>query len=193
MRIYEGSPRQDWEEVLRSIGAWADREILKELLFLELDGGFLVQGVRSSMGGAWSESGTYTKETHELTDDQVGDLMGAAREQRGTATTDHPEVGIANYYELALRIIGKWLDSVTPRDVFFFEQDGSFVVRAFMVGAHGKVGHQLSEFTHDEIVAMIEAAPGDRGRAEAAASSAPNATPPAGEMPAAGGMETTET
>ena len=24
MRIYEGSPRQDWEEVLRSIGAWAN-------------------------------------------------------------------------------------------------------------------------------------------------------------------------
>jgi hypothetical protein len=193
MRIYEGSPRQDWEEVLRSIGAWADREILKELLFLELDGGFLVQGIRSSMGGAWSESGTYTKETHELTDDQVGDLMGAAEEQRGSATTDHPEVGMANYYEQALRIIGKWLDSVTPRDVFFFEQDGSFVVRAFMVGAHGKVGHQLSEFTHDEIVAMIESAPGDRGRGEAASSSAPAAAPPAGEVPAAGGMETTET
>ena len=35
MRIYEGSPRQDWEEVLRSIGAWADREILKELQLLE--------------------------------------------------------------------------------------------------------------------------------------------------------------
>ena len=24
MRIYEGSPRQQWEEVLRSIGAFAD-------------------------------------------------------------------------------------------------------------------------------------------------------------------------
>ena len=34
MRIYDGSPRQDWEEVLRSIGAYADSERLKELLFL---------------------------------------------------------------------------------------------------------------------------------------------------------------
>jgi hypothetical protein len=193
MRIYEGSPRQDWEEVLRSIGAWADREILKELLFLELDGGFLVQGIKESMGGAWSESGTFTKVTEELTDDQVGDLMGEAEAQRGNAPDDHPEVGIANYYEQALRIIGKWLDSVQPRDVFFFEQDGSFVVRAFIVGAHGKVGHQLSEFTHDEIVAMIESAPADRGRGDTTPSSAPLVGPPAAEAPAAGGMETTET
>lgn len=163
MRIYDGSPRQDWEEVLRSIGAWADRGMLKELLLLELDGGFLVQGIATSVGGQWSESGAYTKQTHELTDDQIGDLIGAAQELRGTVGKDHPELGIANFYEQALRIIGKWLDREKPRDVFFFEQEGSFVVRTFVTGAHGKVGHQLSEFTRDEIVAMIGAAPLDRG------------------------------
>ena len=68
------------------------------------------------------------------------------------------------------------------------------VVRAFFVGVHGKVGHQLSEFTHDEIVAMIESAPSDRGQQSAATPpSGPAAPPPAGEVPAAGGMETTET
>ena len=41
MRIYDGSPRQDWEEVLRSIGAFADSERLKEILLLELEGGEL--------------------------------------------------------------------------------------------------------------------------------------------------------
>jgi len=35
MRIYDGSPRQDWEDVLRAIGAFADRERLKEILLLE--------------------------------------------------------------------------------------------------------------------------------------------------------------
>lgn len=190
MRIYEGSPRQDWEEVLRSVGSWADREPLKELLFLELEGGFLVQGIKQSMGGQWSETGTFTKETHELTDDQVGDLMGAAQEQRGTVAADHAEMGIANFYEQALRIIGKWLDSTQPRDVFFFEQGGSFVVRTFVVGAHGKVGHQLSEFTRDEIVAMIEAAPLDRGRGSAAPAPAPAAPPATSEAPPAGATET---
>ena len=188
MRIYEGSPRQDWEEVLRSVGAWADREALKEILFLELDGGFLVQGIATSMGGQWSETGTFSKQMHELTDDQIGDLIGAAEEQRGSASADHPEIGIANFYEQALRIIGKWLDSVNPRDVFFFEQEGSFVVRTFVVAPHGKVGHQLSEFTRDEIVGMIESAPLDRGRAPAPSVDAPSA---AGDAPsAAGGTET---
>jgi hypothetical protein len=180
MRIYEGSPRQGWEDVLRAVGSWADHEPLKELLFLELDGGFLVQGVKGSMGGQWSETGTLSKETHELTDDQVGDLIGAAQERRGSVTADHADVGMANFYEQALRIIGKWLDSIQPRDVFFFEQDGAFVVRTFVAGAHGKVGHQLAEFTRDEIVAMIEAAPADRRPASATPAPAP-AAPPAGE------------
>ena len=187
MRIYEGSPRQDWEEVLRSIGGWADREGLKELLFLELDGGFLVQGIASSMGGQWSESGTFSKQTHELTDDQVGELINAGEQQRGTGTADHPEIGIANYYEQALRIIGKWLDGKQPRDVFFFEQGGSFVVRTFIVAAHGHVGHELSEFTREEIMGMIGSAPLDRGHSTAAsAADAPAADAPA----AASGTET---
>jgi len=191
MRIYEGSPRQDWEEVLRSVGAWADREALKEILLLELDGGFLVQGIATSMGGQWSETGTFSKQMHELTDDQIGDLIGAAEEQRGSASADHPEIGIANFYEQALRIIGKWLDSVNPRDVFFFEQDGSFVVRTFVVAPHGKVGHQLSEFTRDEIVGMIESAPLDRGRASAPPLPSVDAPSAAGDAPsAAGGTET---
>ncbi len=190
MRIYEGSPRQDWEEVLRSVGAWADREFLKELLFLELDGGFLVQGIKSTMGGQWSETGTFSKETHELTDDQVGDLIGEAQEHRDSTSVDHAEMGVTNFYEQALRIIGKWLDSVQPRDVFFFEQRGSFVVRTFMVAPHGKVGHQMSEFTRDEIVAMIDSAPLDRGRAKAPSAPATVAPLPANEVPPAGGTET---
>jgi hypothetical protein len=188
MRIYEGSPRQDWEEVLRSIGAWADREGLKELLFLELDGGFLVQGIATSMGGQWAESGTFSKQTHELTDDQVGELINAGEEQRGSGTADHPEIGLANVYELALRIIGKWLDGLQPRDVFFFEQGGSFVVRTFVVAPHGHVGHELSEFTREEIVGMIESAPQDRAPdiAPGSAGDAPAANAPA----AASGTET---
>ena len=165
MRIYDGSPRQDWEEVLRSIGAWADRAFLKEILFLELDGGFLVQGIATSMGGQWAESGSFAKQTHELTDDQIGDLIAEATANRGSAGADHADVGIANFYEQAMRIIGNWLDSQKPRDVFFFEQGGSFVVRTFSPGGHGATGHQLSEFTRDEIVAMIEAAPQHRGHA----------------------------
>ena len=56
MRIYDGSPRQDWEEVLRSIGAFVDRERIKELLLLELDAGFILQGMAVPVTGARTES-----------------------------------------------------------------------------------------------------------------------------------------
>jgi hypothetical protein len=159
MRIYEGSPRQQWEEVLRSIGAFADREQLKELLLLELEVGFILQGLGLQAGGADSDSfGSAVKRTYELTDDQVGELMDVAVAQRGSSPDTVPHAEITNYYEHAMRVIGSYIDSQKAHDVFLFEQEGSFVLRLFSVsGTH--VGHQLAEFTRDEILAMIESAP----------------------------------
>ena len=163
MRIYEGTPRQNWEEVLRAIGSWADHEPLKELLFMEMNGGFLVQGLGSTQTGVWSENTGLTKRTHELTDDQVAQLIDDATERRGSAESNQPKTAIMNYYEQALRIIGGWLDGQHPRDLFFFEQDGSFVIRMMVTTSTGGITHKLAEFTRDEILAMIEAAPEGRG------------------------------
>jgi hypothetical protein len=162
MRIYDGSPRQDWEEVLRSIGAFVDDERLKEVLFLELDGGFLLQGLAMPPGSADSDSfGALVKRTYELTDDQVGEMMDASSAKRGSADSDRPHPDLLNYYELAMRILGAYIDSQKAHDVFMFEQGGSFVLRLFDVaGTRG--AHQLSEFTRDEILAMIESAPEQR-------------------------------
>jgi hypothetical protein len=164
MRIYEGSPRQDWEEVFRSIGAYVDRERLKELLLLELDAGFILQGMALPPAGARTESeGTLTKVTRELPDDEVAELMEAAIAKRTDAPPATPHAEIANYYEQALRVIGAYLDEHRPRDVFFFEQDGAFVLRVLQTGAgSAPSGHQLVEFTRDDILAMIEAAPQQR-------------------------------
>ncbi len=168
MRIYEGSPRQDWEEVLRAIGFFADRERLKELLFLEMDDGFLLQGLTVPDAGAWSESsGQLAKRTYEILDEQAAQLIDEATARRGTATEPHPHVEIANFYEQALRVIGSWLDQQHPRDLFFFEQDGSFVLRT-LVATSTHTGHQLAEFTKDEILAMIDAAPQQRESASEA-------------------------
>jgi hypothetical protein len=164
MRIYEGSPRQDWEEVLRSIGAFADREQLKELLLLELEGGFLVQGLTLPVSGAASDSyGTLTKRTYELTDEQVAQLMEERAALRGTGTDSTPTEGVSNFYEHASRVIGAYLDKQSQRDLFFFEQDGSFVLRLLVVAAGSPGGHHLVEFTRDDILAMIAAAPEHRG------------------------------
>ena len=45
MRIYEGSPRQDFEEVFRSIGAFLDTRGMRDILLLEVPDGFIVQGM----------------------------------------------------------------------------------------------------------------------------------------------------
>ena len=64
MRIYEGSPRQDFEEVFRSIGAYLDGRGMREILLAEAPDGFIVQGLAMVSAGAWSESlGQQVKET----------------------------------------------------------------------------------------------------------------------------------
>lgn len=163
MRIYDGSPRQDWEEVLRSIGAFIDSERLKEVLLLELEGGFLLQGMGLSAGGSDSDQmGSVSKRTYELTDEQVGELMDARTAQRGTDAADVPHPDLTNYYELGMRVIGAFIDTQKAHDVFLFEQEGSFVLRLFTVSGSRAAGHQLSEFTRDEILAMIQTAPEQR-------------------------------
>ena len=86
MRIYEGSPRQDFEEVFRSIGAFLDQRGMKDVLLVEAPDGFIVQGLVHSGGGtgAWSDSmGTETKETLTFLDDDIARFMDEATERRG--------------------------------------------------------------------------------------------------------------
>ena len=87
MRIYEGSPRQDFEEVFRSIGAFLDQRGMKDVLLLEAPDGFIVQGLVTSSGssGTWSESvGSQTKETLTFLDDDIARFMEEAGARRGT-------------------------------------------------------------------------------------------------------------
>jgi hypothetical protein len=176
MRIYDGTPRQDWEEVLRAIGSFADREHLKELLFLELEEGFILQGLGVPAGGADQDNfGVLAKRTYELLDEQVAQLMDEAAAHRAGGADKVPEAELQNYFEQALRVIGAWVDNARARDLFFFELDGSFVVRTLHASAGGAVGHQLAEFTKEEILAMIEAAPHQRGMASGTAPAAAEA------------------
>ena len=177
MRIYDGSPRQDWEGVLRSIGRYCDSERLKEILLLELEGGLVLQGLAMAVAGGDSDSlGALVKRTFELTDDQVGELMEVTEDKRGTADADRAHPDLSNYYELSLRILGAYIDGQKAHDVFFFEQEGTYVLRLFGVtGSHGS-GHQLSEFTRDEMLAMIESAPDQRHPAPDPRQPAPETT-----------------
>lgn len=176
MRIYEGSPRQDFEEVFRSIGAFLDQRGMKEILLVEAPDGFIVQGlvVGAGGGGTWSESmGQQSKETLTFLDDDIARFMEEAVARRGkvaNAGSARP----AGYYEQALRVVGRYMDEQRPRDVFLFEQDGSFVVRLLMSSPAGN-HHVLAEFTREDVEQMIGQGPTLRTPSGPAATPAANA------------------
>jgi hypothetical protein len=172
MRIYEGSPRQEYEEVLRSIGAFLDKRGFRELLLVEVPDGFVVQGlvVRTSSVGAWSDHlGQQSKDTFTFLDEDIAKFMdeGQARRNRPEDTVAW---GQAGYYEKALRILGRYIDGQKPRDIFFFEQDGAFVMRLLVATQTGS-RHVIAEFTRDEVEAMIAQGPQYRGEKAAKAPS----------------------
>jgi hypothetical protein len=161
MRIYEGSPRQDFEEVLRSIGAFLDQRGMKDVLLVEAPDGFIVQGlvIEGGTTGTWSESvGHQVKETLTFLDDDIARFMDEAVARRGAEAAEAPDWSKAGYYEKSFRVLGRWIDTQRPHDIFFFEQDGAFVVRLQMVTAAG-AHHSLAEFTKEDIEGLITGAP----------------------------------
>ena len=157
MRIYEGSPRQDWEEVLRSVGAYLDDRGMRGLVFIETDTGFIIQGtgVEGSAGSAFSESmGKATRETLIIPDDDVARFMDDAIARRGHIAEDP----MPRHYESQLRVIGRYIDEQHPRDIFFFEVEGAYIIRLTMAG-QGGLRQELVEFTRDDIADLIARAP----------------------------------
>ncbi|HEX7495458.1 MAG TPA: hypothetical protein VF349_02375 [Candidatus Limnocylindrales bacterium] len=164
MRIYEGSPRQNYEEVMRSIGAFLDQRGMREMLVVEAPDGFIVQGlvVENASAGSWSEHlGTQVKETFTFLDDDIARFMEEGHARR---ETHQPAVtwGQPGYYEQAFRVVGRYVDEQKPRDIFFFEQEGAFVLRLLM-GTQTGSRHVIAEFTRDEVEALIAQAPDMRG------------------------------
>lgn len=182
MRIYEGSPRQDFEEVFRSIGVFLDSHGMRDILLLEVPDGFIAQGLvaAGASSSAWSETvGSLGKETLSFLDEDIAKFMEEAARRRGTATAP----ARAGTHEQALRVIGRWIDQQRPKDVFLFEQDGAYVVRLNMGGQAG-VHHELAEFTRDDVDGLVAQGPSLRGKPTPAATLA---APPAPVPPVAQG------
>ena len=89
-------------------------------------------------------------------DDDIARLMDEALARRNHAVAD--DWAKAGYYEKAFRVLGRYMDEQKPRDTFFFEQDGAFVVRLLMPSPTGS-RHVLAEFTREDIDAMIAQGP----------------------------------
>jgi len=154
MRIYDGSPRQDFEEVFRSIGTYLDDAGWREVLLLETDDGFILQGLVIEDAGNWSEAlAKVRKQTLVLKDDELSTFMDESVARRGAGKAVAPD-----HYQSALRVIGRYLDDRRPRDVFFFEQEGAYVLRLLQTLQTG-TRHELVEFTRDDIAEMVARAP----------------------------------
>jgi hypothetical protein len=168
MRIYDGSPRQDFEEVFRSIGAFLDRRAMKDVLLLEVPDGYVVQGLvaTESTASSWSESvGSVVKETLSYLDEDIAKFMEEAVRRRGAG--DPADASQAGPHERALRVIGRWMDEQKPRDVFLFEQEGAYVVRLLLSGQAG-AHHVLAEFTAEDVEGLVARGPSLRGKAASA-------------------------
>lgn len=165
MRIYDGAPRQNYEEVLRSIGATLDQRGMREIVFLEDGDGFLVQGLALIPGEerSWNDPvARLEKETLHLHEEDFSRFMDEGVARRRSARPQQSAAHKAGFYETALRVLGAYADQQRPHDVFFFEQEQQFVVRLLMPTRAG-LRHVLIEFTREEIVAMVNEAQRGRG------------------------------
>ena len=106
---------------------------------------------------AWSESmGQVEKETMTFADEDIARFMDEAAARRGHgAEATLPGSGD---YEHAFRVIGCYIDEQHPRDIFFFEQDGAFVLRLHQTSQAGS-RHVLAEFTRDDIASLVSQGP----------------------------------
>lgn len=155
MRIYEGRPRQDYEEVFRSLGGFVDQRGMRGVLILEAPDGFVLQGL-ALVTDERHVAGRVEKETYTFLDEDVARFIEESRLRRGTHLDGAPAV--AGPYERALRVLGAYIDQQQPRDVFLMEHEGSWLLRLLM-GARTGMQHVLVEFTPDEIATRADHGP----------------------------------
>ena len=174
MRIYEGSPRQEFEEVLRSIGAVLDARSVREVLLIVVPEGFIVPGLvtEAIVGDLRSERiGRESKLTLTFLEDDIARFVEEGKARRGSGA-NAPDWQRSGYYEKAFRVIGRFFDERRPRDTFLFEQGGAFVVRILGGGPSGGA-HELIEFTREDIADLIAQGPAHRTPTDGAGGTGP--------------------
>jgi len=130
---------------------------MRGIVFLETDGGFVIQGTSvTGTTGSGESMGRSDRETLQLQDEDIGGFMDDALARRGRAPDATPK-----HYESQLRVIGRYLDGLHPRDIFFFELDGAYVIRITQSG-QGGLKQELIEFTQGDIADLIAGGPGLR-------------------------------
>ena len=131
---------------------------MRDVLLTEAPDGFIVQGLASPVEvQAWTDMSAVQKETYTFLDDDISRFVQETVSRRGSGASGADEHQ-AGPYERAFRVLGRYFDQQKPRDVFFFEQDGAYVIRLLMQTRTG-IRHVLSEFTADEVRKMVDEGP----------------------------------
>ena len=130
MRVYQGTPRRAYADVLRALGAVIDRSAMRSVLLVEVEEGFIAQGQAAPNTERTSASGSITLVELHFTDDDLARELQAAVDRR---KTNH--VAAANEY--AFRLLGGYLDAHTASELLAVENDGVWLVRCLPTQAEG--------------------------------------------------------
>ncbi len=80
MRLFEGLPKTDYQDLLRTIGHYIDQSGFADIRLIETEEGMILQGRISTTEDVRGEKKT---ETYLLTMEDIQDLMRQARARRG--------------------------------------------------------------------------------------------------------------
>ncbi|MGB5931930.1 MAG: hypothetical protein WBH57_02525 [Anaerolineae bacterium] len=80
MRLFQGLPKTDYQDLLRTIGHYVDQSGFTTIRLIETEEGIILQGRVSTTGDIRGEKKT---ETYLLTVEDIQDMMRQAYARRG--------------------------------------------------------------------------------------------------------------
>jgi hypothetical protein len=158
MRVYEGSARRNYEEVLRSIGAILDSSMLRELLLLEVEDGFFVQGLGLQESSRPRTIGGAISLVQELTyfDDDLARLLEDGARRRGSGHHAGP-------LEAVMRVLGRYVDGIEGGGLLLVENAGGFLMR-LTSGNQNVTPYSVISFPSEMLSGWLTGAQRDRRR-----------------------------
>ena len=118
MRVYDGAPRRDYEEILRTVGARLDGALLSEFVLVELEDGFYARG--TSQPEMWG--GLALPKTVRVLDNDLDAALDEAHARRGSGQ-------LAGRVEARLRLVGRYVDSQQGSEILVVEQGSMTLLR----------------------------------------------------------------
>jgi hypothetical protein len=157
MRLFEGLPTTDYQDLLRALGRVLDAAGSRDLRLVETDTGLTIQARR--LTDLASGFGTQHYADHELLE-----LLQSAYARRGSgglaSPTDQP-LGVR--YQDALRAVGMLVDQAGLRNLRVVEQPGMLLVQGTAGGVLRR-GYRTHQLTEKQLLAAVSAARrGERG------------------------------